>query len=141
MSTFAGCATDDVLGAIGLTFSDLYPPRPIANTSAERAQVRQSVRESQWAAALTTIARDTLLVQAAAGMLARGEPLPASNLDALTAAAARIHLADPGPAGATLLAICDDLDDLREEIHVTLVHEIAHFYGIDDDELHRLGWA
>jgi predicted Zn-dependent protease with MMP-like domain len=24
---------------------------------------------------------------------------------------------------------------------VTLVHEIAHFYGIDDDELHRLGWA
>ena len=40
-----------------------------------------------------------------------------------------------------LLAICDDLDQLRDEIHVTLVHEIAHFYGIDDDELHRLGWA
>ena len=40
-----------------------------------------------------------------------------------------------------LLAVCDDLDELREEIHVTLVHEIAHYYGIDDDELHRLGWA
>ncbi|MGN6503840.1 MAG: metallopeptidase family protein [Pseudolysinimonas sp.] len=40
-----------------------------------------------------------------------------------------------------LLAICDDIDKLRDEIHVTLVHEIAHFYGIDDDELHRLGWA
>ena len=40
-----------------------------------------------------------------------------------------------------LLAICDDLDELRDEIHVTLVHEIAHYYGIDDDELHRLGWA
>ena len=40
-----------------------------------------------------------------------------------------------------LLAICDDVDELRDEIHVTLVHEIAHFYGIDDDELHRLGWA
>jgi len=39
-----------------------------------------------------------------------------------------------------LLAVCDDLDELRDEIHVTLVHEIAHFYGIDDDELHRLGW-
>jgi predicted Zn-dependent protease with MMP-like domain len=24
---------------------------------------------------------------------------------------------------------------------VTLVHEIAHFYGIDDDQLHELGWA
>lgn len=40
-----------------------------------------------------------------------------------------------------LLAICDTEDELRDEIHVTLVHEIAHYYGIDDDELHRLGWA
>ncbi|MWV50101.1 hypothetical protein GRS96_12565 [Rathayibacter sp. VKM Ac-2803] len=39
------------------------------------------------------------------------------------------------------LAACDDLDELRDEIHVTLVHEIAHFYGIDDDRLHELGWA
>jgi predicted Zn-dependent protease with MMP-like domain len=40
-----------------------------------------------------------------------------------------------------LLSVADTLDELRDEIHVTLVHEIAHFYGIDDDELHRLGWA
>jgi predicted Zn-dependent protease with MMP-like domain len=40
-----------------------------------------------------------------------------------------------------LLAICEDEAELRDEIHVTLVHEIAHFYGIDDDELHRLGWG
>jgi predicted Zn-dependent protease with MMP-like domain len=40
-----------------------------------------------------------------------------------------------------LLAICDDEDALRDEIHVTLVHEIAHYYGIDDDRLHELGWA
>lgn len=40
-----------------------------------------------------------------------------------------------------LLAVCDNLEELRDEIHVTLVHEIAHYYGIDDDELHRLGWA
>lgn len=40
-----------------------------------------------------------------------------------------------------LLAIAADLDELRDEIHITLVHEIAHYYGIDDDELHRLGWA
>jgi predicted Zn-dependent protease with MMP-like domain len=40
-----------------------------------------------------------------------------------------------------LLAIVDDEDELRDEIHVTLVHEIAHFYGIDDDRLHELGWA
>jgi predicted Zn-dependent protease with MMP-like domain len=40
-----------------------------------------------------------------------------------------------------LLAITADEQELREEIHVTLVHEIAHFYGIDDDRLHDLGWA
>jgi predicted Zn-dependent protease with MMP-like domain len=40
-----------------------------------------------------------------------------------------------------LLAIAETEDELRDEIHVTLVHEIAHYYGIDDAELHRLGWA
>lgn len=40
-----------------------------------------------------------------------------------------------------LLAMCADEAELRDEIHVTLVHEIAHFYGIDDERLHELGWA
>ena len=40
-----------------------------------------------------------------------------------------------------LLAFVDTLDELKEQIHVTLVHEIAHYYGIDDDQLHNLGWA
>lgn len=40
-----------------------------------------------------------------------------------------------------LLSICADEDELRDEVHVTLVHEIAHYYGIDDDRLHELGWA
>ena len=40
-----------------------------------------------------------------------------------------------------LLAIAETLDELRDEIHVTLVHEIAHYYGIDDDQLRELGWA
>lgn len=39
------------------------------------------------------------------------------------------------------LAACDDEDELRDEVHTTLVHEIAHFYGIDDDRLLELGWA
>lgn len=39
------------------------------------------------------------------------------------------------------LAVCETEEELREEIHTTLVHEIAHFYGIDDDRLHELGWA
>jgi predicted Zn-dependent protease with MMP-like domain len=39
------------------------------------------------------------------------------------------------------LAGCEDEGELRDEVHATLVHEIAHFYGIDDDRLHELGWA
>ncbi|SDQ10264.1 metallopeptidase family protein [Microbacterium sp. cf332] len=39
------------------------------------------------------------------------------------------------------LHACEDVDALRDEIHTTLVHEIAHFYGIDDTRLHELGWA
>ena len=40
-----------------------------------------------------------------------------------------------------LIDIAEDLDDLKDQIHVTLVHEIAHFYGINDEQLHELGWA
>lgn len=39
-----------------------------------------------------------------------------------------------------LCSACDDLDHLREEITVTVVHELAHHLGIDDDRLTELGW-
>jgi len=32
-------------------------------------------------------------------------------------------------------------DELLEEIQRTVVHEVAHFFGIDDDLLHELGYA
>ena len=32
-------------------------------------------------------------------------------------------------------------EDLREQIYITIVHEIAHHYGIDDERLHELGWG
>jgi predicted Zn-dependent protease with MMP-like domain len=31
--------------------------------------------------------------------------------------------------------------DLREEIATTLIHEIAHYFGIDDDHLDDIGWG
>jgi predicted Zn-dependent protease with MMP-like domain len=40
-----------------------------------------------------------------------------------------------------LCEMCEDLEDLIEEIYVTVIHEIAHAAGIDDDRLHELGWA
>ncbi|MFV0526763.1 MAG: metallopeptidase family protein [Acidimicrobiales bacterium] len=41
------------------------------------------------------------------------------------------------------LPLCDmaaDLDELADEVMVTVVHELAHHLGIDDDRLHQLGW-
>ena len=40
-----------------------------------------------------------------------------------------------------LCELCADEDELIEEIAVTVVHELAHHAGIDDDELHAWGWA
>jgi predicted Zn-dependent protease with MMP-like domain len=40
-----------------------------------------------------------------------------------------------------LLSVSADLAQLNEQIHVTLVHEIGHYFGIDDAELHDLGWG
>ncbi len=40
-----------------------------------------------------------------------------------------------------LCEMCDDLEDLEDEVHVTVIHEVAHAAGIDDDRLHELGWG
>ena len=40
-----------------------------------------------------------------------------------------------------ILSICATEDDVVEEVAVTVVHEIAHHFGIDDARLHELGWG
>ena len=40
-----------------------------------------------------------------------------------------------------ILAICDTENDVVEEVRITVVHEIAHHFGIDDDRLHDLGYG
>lgn len=36
---------------------------------------------------------------------------------------------------------CRTREEVIEEVGITVVHEIAHFFGIDDDRLHELGYA
>lgn len=36
---------------------------------------------------------------------------------------------------------CDTPDEIREEVRRTVIHEIAHHFGIDEDRLDELGWA
>ncbi len=36
---------------------------------------------------------------------------------------------------------CSGEDEIRHEIQVTVVHEMAHFFGIDEKHIEDLGWA
>ena len=40
-----------------------------------------------------------------------------------------------------LLEEFDDPDELRHEVARTVIHEIAHHFGLDEDRLAELGWA
>lgn len=40
-----------------------------------------------------------------------------------------------------LCEMCATPEEIVDEVRITVVHELAHHFGIDDDELHRLGWA
>jgi predicted Zn-dependent protease with MMP-like domain len=35
----------------------------------------------------------------------------------------------------------EDEEDLKEVVRETVVHEVAHFFGIPDERLHELGWS
>jgi predicted Zn-dependent protease with MMP-like domain len=32
-------------------------------------------------------------------------------------------------------------DELEEQVRITVVHEIAHYFGFDEDRLEELGWG
>ena len=40
-----------------------------------------------------------------------------------------------------LLEMCRDSEELVREVRITVVHEIAHHFGIDDARLHELGYG
>ena len=42
---------------------------------------------------------------------------------------------------STHVATSNSLEEVRQQVHITLVHEIAHYFGIDDEHLDELGWG
>jgi len=40
-----------------------------------------------------------------------------------------------------LLEVCQDEAEVVDEVAITVIHEIAHHFGIDDERLHELGWG
>jgi predicted Zn-dependent protease with MMP-like domain len=39
-----------------------------------------------------------------------------------------------------ICAICDTEEQVVDEVRRTVVHEVGHHFGIDDERLHALGW-
>jgi predicted Zn-dependent protease with MMP-like domain len=39
-----------------------------------------------------------------------------------------------------ICARCNTEQDVVDEVRMTVVHEVGHHFGIDDDRLHELGW-
>ena len=39
------------------------------------------------------------------------------------------------------LDMCESEEEVVEEVHITVVHEIAHHFGVDDARLHALGYG
>jgi predicted Zn-dependent protease with MMP-like domain len=42
---------------------------------------------------------------------------------------------------STTLEMCKDEEDVVREVGITVAHEIAHHFGLDDERLHALGYA
>ena len=36
--------------------------------------------------------------------------------------------------------MCSSEEHVVDEVRITVVHEVGHHFGIDDDRLHELGW-
>jgi predicted Zn-dependent protease with MMP-like domain len=35
---------------------------------------------------------------------------------------------------------CDSVEEIKDEVKTTIVHEVAHFFGMDDEYLEELGY-
>lgn len=94
LNCFAGCAALDVVQAVGLSLSDLFP-RPITDdmTREERNELHATAMRSRWAAALDVLDRESLVVFMAAGKMSKGGSLDANTLKRVAQAADLIERA------------------------------------------------
>jgi predicted Zn-dependent protease with MMP-like domain len=64
-----------------------------------------------------------------------GTPLPEKRLDDLPQPPDAVYLFK-----RNLEEMCASREDLVEEIRITLLHEVGHFLGMDEDQLSELGY-
>lgn len=93
LTCFACHDTPGILAAVGLEMADLFPTR-IKDTSPEgRRAAREAFKRNAWAAALSVLAREALVVLVAAAYPCRGEVLSPADHDRLALAVGRIEQA------------------------------------------------
>jgi len=85
---FAGCATSDVLAAVGMELADLFPEREQDRSPQGR---RQFVREQSRDVVLAVVARESAVVAAAAHAIVDGALLDSDDLTRLAIALERIE--------------------------------------------------
>lgn len=87
---FAGCRVDEVTAAVGLSVSDLFPPRLSSDRPEDRRRLREMAKQGQWSAALNVLGHEALVVLIASRMAAKGQVLGANDLERLAVAEQRI---------------------------------------------------
>lgn len=96
---FGGCTAADVLGAVGLGWKDIMPPRSWPMSREEQRRASRAIREAGWRAALATLSLESKIVALAARDIHYLGGLQSSrDLDRLSLAVERI-----GEASATLI--------------------------------------
>lgn len=80
LNCFGGCEVADVVGALGLEFKDLFPPKPENLSPAERAEMQAAADRVKWDAALDTICQEATIVALAARDLAQGREVDRKRL-------------------------------------------------------------
>lgn len=90
---FAGCDTEAILDAVGLTFSDLFP-EPLTRERLPKIRAPFSALE-----ALQCLRTESAIVAFAASDLVEGRPLSPTDTDRLCLAAGRIASALEGAHG------------------------------------------
>jgi hypothetical protein len=84
---FGGCAVDEVLGAVGLDFDALFPPRPLGD------RLPRERRPFDAASVLACVATEAEIASIAADNLASGLMLSESDRGRLRLAATRLATA------------------------------------------------
>ena len=90
---FSGHPADDVLGAVGLRWADLHPPRHWPQTREERERARLAMREAGMASAVEVLALGGAVIEAAGRQLQCWQYLSAEDDARLTAAVERVSSA------------------------------------------------